>query len=306
MRLCAEQVLRQSIDATATAEFLATRTNGNPFFVEQLTKDLHERGLFVTTETEDGIAFKLVEQAQDAVPTSITAVLVSRLDRLTADIKGVVQTAAVIGREFDVPVLSEMLPEVLELQDKVDAAATRQIWQPTAALRYAFLHILLRDAAYDMQLRAHLRQLHQVAASAIEHLFAADLAVRWADLAYHYRHAENCRTRTLLRAPGRRTGRKPICQQRRHRLLTRTLELTPTAELAARYDIHLLREAVYDHLGARQPQADDLAALDDLAARLADSAAAGRGVVAACQLWRCRRRLRHRALAAIDHADPAG
>ena len=216
------------------------------------------------------MAFRLVEQAQDAVPTSITAVLISRLDRLTADIKGVVQTAAVIGREFDVPVLSEMLPEVLELQDKVDAAAIRQIWQPTAALRYAFLHILLRDAAYDMQLRARLRQLHQVAADALEHLFAEDLAVRWADLAYHYRRAELPeRERTYARLAGERAASQ-FANSDAIALLTRTLELTPTAEVAALYDIHLLREGVYDHLGARQPQAEDLAALDDLAARLAD------------------------------------
>lgn len=56
-------------------------------------------------------------------------------------------------------------------------------------MHYLFRHVLLRDAVYDMQLRARLRELHGRAAAAIEALFAGDLVPYYADLAYHWGQA---------------------------------------------------------------------------------------------------------------------
>ncbi len=57
-------------------------------------------------------------------------------------------------------------------------------------MRYLFRHVLLRDAVYNMQLRAHLRSIHSRAGAAIETLYATDLAPYYADLAYHYGQAQ--------------------------------------------------------------------------------------------------------------------
>jgi len=53
-------------------------------------------------------------------------------------------------------------------------------------MRYLFRHVLMRDAVYEIQLRARLRDLHRLAAEAIETLHADDLAPHYADLAYHF------------------------------------------------------------------------------------------------------------------------
>jgi tetratricopeptide (TPR) repeat protein len=65
------------------------------------------------------------------------------------------------------------------------------IWLALSDLRYLFRHTLMRDAAYDMQLQARLRELHALAGWAIELVYAADLGPHCADLAYHYRQAED-------------------------------------------------------------------------------------------------------------------
>jgi len=58
-------------------------------------------------------------------------------------------------------------------------------------MRYLFRHTLMRDAAYNMQLQARLRELHALAGEAIEQVYAADPGPHYADLAYHYGKAQN-------------------------------------------------------------------------------------------------------------------
>jgi class 3 adenylate cyclase/tetratricopeptide (TPR) repeat protein len=192
VRAMAGQVLGSELDGELAA-FLADKTNGNPFFVEQLALDLRERGLLSTTTipAHDGQEATQVTSLTDRirveeVPANINAVLVARLDRLAAQIKAIVQTAAVLGQEFEVWVLSRMLREDERLPVKVKQAEAEAIWSALNETRYLFKHALLRDAAYDMQLRARLRELHALAGAAIEQVYADDLAAHAAILAYHW------------------------------------------------------------------------------------------------------------------------
>ena len=65
-----------------------------------------------------------------------------------------------------------------------------RIWDALQELLYIFRHALLRDAAYQMQLSARRRELHQLAAKTMETLYAGNLAEKYADLAFHYEKAE--------------------------------------------------------------------------------------------------------------------
>ena len=78
------------------------------------------------------------------MPDGVAAVLIARLDRLTAQVRAVVQTAAVLGQEFEVPVLSEMLHDDAQLPAKLERAQAESIWQSLTELRYLFRHALLR------------------------------------------------------------------------------------------------------------------------------------------------------------------
>jgi class 3 adenylate cyclase/tetratricopeptide (TPR) repeat protein len=184
-RALAEQVLAGPI-SDALASFLSLKTEGNPLFVEQLTLDLRERAL-VRRDTHD---WDIVSRDVEAVPATINAVLIARLDRLAAQVKAVVQTAAVLGREFEVLILSRMLHNDLELPRKVQRAEEEMIWSALNQMRYIFRHTMMRDAAYDMQLQTRLRDLHALAAEVMTQVYAAELEPHYADLAYHYGKAE--------------------------------------------------------------------------------------------------------------------
>ncbi|GAB4518151.1 MAG: hypothetical protein OHK0046_25550 [Anaerolineae bacterium] len=266
IRELAEQVL----DAKVTDElaaFLNQRASGNPFFIEQLALDLRERGLLVNTRGR----MRLTEQIDIVeVPTSINTVLVARLDRLTAQVKSVVQTAAVLGQEFEIQVLSQMLRSERDLTDKIKRAEAYSIWLAISEIRYLFQHALMRDAAYDMQLRARLRELHLLAAQAIEEVYRYDLESHYADLAYHYSKAEQGHLeQRYSRLAGEQSALK-YAHVDATRYFTRALELTPETDLDGRFDLLMAREAVYTIQGMMAARLADLQALEALVAQLHD------------------------------------
>ena len=189
VKALAEQVLQHGVDESVV-HFLSEKTNGNPYFLEQLALDLKERRVFATTQTEAGPVLSVSEQQVEDVPTTIYAVLISRLDRLAAEVKHVVQTASVLGREFETAILSLMLPEERRLVDIVEAAQGESVWNQLPDARFLFRQALLRDASYHMQLRSRLREMHRLAGEAVEEIYADDLSGYYPDLAYHFERAE--------------------------------------------------------------------------------------------------------------------
>ncbi len=171
----------------AAAHILYAKTSGNPLFVEQLVQDLRERG--VLTAAEKG-RFALSTSELAEIPATIDAVLIARLDRLAPPIEEVVQTASVLGLEFETPILAAMATETDALPQLLRAAETERIWRGLSDQRYAFVQALLRDVAYHMQLGTRLRRLHRLAAQAYERLYASDLSPHYADLAYHFEKGE--------------------------------------------------------------------------------------------------------------------
>lgn len=169
IRVVADTVLHGAI-SDGLAHFVSERVEGNPFFAEQIVLDLKERDGLVEI---DGV-WEIRPDTAAEVPSNVNAVLIARLDRLTAQVKEVVQTAAVLGREFEVTVLSRMLretnmPAILE-------AEREAIWSALDDLRYLFRHALLRDAAYQMQAQERLKVLHRIAAETMESLHPDDVS----------------------------------------------------------------------------------------------------------------------------------
>lgn len=181
----ASQVLGQPA-APALVALLVGRAEGNPFFAQQILLFLRETGLL--TASPGGLA-PAGGATADAVPLDVRAVLVARIDRLAAEVRRVVQTAAVLGREFELHLLAAMLSDERQLSRRVADAENAAVWTPLSELRYLFRHALLRDAAYQMQLVAARRSLHRLAGEAIETLHAADLTPHYGQLAYHFGQA---------------------------------------------------------------------------------------------------------------------
>jgi len=147
---------------------IVERTDGVPLFVEELTKSVLESGLLREEADRyvlDGALPRL------AIPTSLHASLLARLDRL-ASVRHVAQIGAAIGREFSYELLRTVsrLPE-----DELQAALARlvaselvfQRGRPPDAV-YAFKHALVQDAAHSSLLRSTRQQLHAQIAEALE------------------------------------------------------------------------------------------------------------------------------------------
>lgn len=176
-------------------EQLLRHTNSNPFYVEQVLEYCVERNLL---RQENGVWHVTAEDID--LSGSIQSILTARIDRLSTLARETVKAAAVIGREFEVPVLNEVMIHQEDflraegnsqtlLQEQIKTGERGQIWHALTELRYIFRHSLLREAAYNMQLRSRLSQLHALIAQAIEQLHTADLQERYADLAFHYEQA---------------------------------------------------------------------------------------------------------------------
>ncbi len=179
------------------AIYIQSRAEGNPFFTEQFCLYLKEKGIIRICHGQ----YDLVEEPA-VIPADINMILVSRIDRLTPELREIVQIASVFGRGFELRILTAVVkllqgvspqPETLighhEIRDLVAQVEDERIWLALSTLNYIFSHSLLRDAAYDMQLRARLRALHRLAGDAIAGINPEDETV-FADCAYHYQQAE--------------------------------------------------------------------------------------------------------------------
>src|SRR5262245_14358535 len=173
------------------------KSAGNPFFIEEIVRDLVETGTLVGTKG----ALRLVRPVNElAVPASVQAVLAARIDRLPEREKQVLQIASVIGKTFPELVLAGVVAGV----DARSALTASEIAPALAALseaelvyeeavyperEYAFKHPLTQQVAYESLLREQRRRTHISVAQVLETLDPAKLDERAALLAYHWEAA---------------------------------------------------------------------------------------------------------------------
>jgi predicted ATPase/class 3 adenylate cyclase len=168
---------------------IADHSDGVPLFVEELTKSVLESGL-LREERDRYVLDRALPPF--AIPTTLNASLLARLDRL-ASVRQVAQIGAVIGREFSYPLLRTVsgLPEDDLQTSLARLVASELVFQrgtPPDAL-YSFKHILVQDAAYGTLLRSTRQQLHARIAEALEAQSPELMESRPELLAQHYAEA---------------------------------------------------------------------------------------------------------------------
>jgi predicted ATPase/class 3 adenylate cyclase len=246
---------------------LLKRSEGNPYFVDQIIRYLQEENFLETSNKGWALVKRLRD---DFLPGDIRSLLVARLDQLAREVKECIQTASILGREFEILVLSEMLHEDQNVQVYVGEAEKAAIWAPLNEIRYIFSHGLLRDAAYEMQMQSRRQQLHHLAVEALESLYAEELKTRYAELAYHSAQADlrskACHYYTLA-------GESAAEQYQNRQAIeyfTSALAFTPPEDLTAQFDLLAARVELFNRRADRASQFNDLDALDKLARRLGD------------------------------------
>jgi predicted ATPase/class 3 adenylate cyclase len=164
---------------------IVERTDGVPLYVEELTKTVLESGLL---RERDGHYVLDRPLPALAIPTSLQASLMARLDRL-APARQMAQIGAAIGRQFSYELARavSLLPDG-ELQEALDRlVASELIFRRGTPPRaeYIFKHALVQDAAYSTMLRPRRRQLHVRIAEALEQRGGSEPEV----LAHHFTEA---------------------------------------------------------------------------------------------------------------------
>ncbi len=148
---------------------IADRAAGNPFFVEEIVRDLAERGVL---RGEPGAYQRSGDVADVDVPATLQATIGARIDRLGASAKRTLNAAAVIGARFDTELLAALIPDV-DVAPLIEAELVAQVRFAPGA-EYAFRHPLIRTVAYESQLKSVRAQLHRWLAAAIEARGSAD------------------------------------------------------------------------------------------------------------------------------------
>jgi adenylate cyclase len=167
--------------------YVAERAGGNPFFVEELLRALEETGGLLG---HNG-SMSLAPGIADRLPSTLTEVLLARLDRLEGQARSTAQVASVIGRSFAVRLLAHVMErDQTALEAPLSALQQAEIAFPKRGedLEYVFKHVTMREVAYNTLVQKRRQELHLRTATAIASLYPSDEYVEI--VAYHYGKTE--------------------------------------------------------------------------------------------------------------------
>ena len=166
------------VPSDALAVRISGVTGGNPFFVGEIVRELAARGRL--TSVEDSVALPL--------PEEVRAVIRWRVDDLSPEATILLQIAAVIGREFDLRVISAAT--TLTPDRRIDALTETEragaiVERHDAPGTYVFAHDLLRETVYGDIPAAHRMELHRIVGGVLEDLFRDEPVPHLAEIAHH-------------------------------------------------------------------------------------------------------------------------
>lgn len=162
------------------------KTGGNPFFVEEMVRELRDRGELIR-KGERYILQRPIEHLD--IPGTVQGVLAARMDRLSEDLKRTMQVASVIGRDFAYKILRSIMELGGELRTHLTNLVGIEVLYEKALypeLEYIFKHALTQEVAYESLLKQRRREIHGRIARAIEEIYADRLEQHYELLAHHW------------------------------------------------------------------------------------------------------------------------
>ncbi len=149
--------------------FVVTRAGGNPLFVEEIVRSLVSEGVL----TRDGDRWACAAACEPAsVPPTLHGLLLSRIDRLPAETRRLLQEAAVLGEVFEEPLLRAIASNTATveaaLERLIESDLIRQAGHGSEGNRYSFTHALVREVVYQNLLLSRRTELHERVGCALE------------------------------------------------------------------------------------------------------------------------------------------
>ncbi len=174
-------------EGLAFAEVVQRETSGNPFFLGEVLRHLAETGALYE---RDGRWVSDLRPEEAGIPEGIREVVGRRLSRLGDDVETVLRSAAVIGYEFDVDLLADVVGRDAEdVLDALDVAARANLVIEVGVDRHRFAHALVRETLHGELSSSRRARQHRRVAEALEARHADDLDAVVAELATHWAEA---------------------------------------------------------------------------------------------------------------------
>jgi class 3 adenylate cyclase/predicted ATPase len=192
-------LLGESVGATgrsplhALKQLILEKTQGTPFFMEEIVQELIEQEVLVRDAVGAHSCAPLPTELH--IPPTVQGILVARIDRLAPDEKALLQQLAVIGRQFPMSLIRQVLTQSEADLYRLLASLQRKEFlyeQPAfPESEYIFKHALTQEVAYGTVLQEQKKLLHERTGQALEALYTATLPEHYSDLAHHYQRSSN-------------------------------------------------------------------------------------------------------------------
>ncbi|MEM5318271.1 adenylate/guanylate cyclase domain-containing protein [Paraburkholderia sp. JHI869] len=173
-------------------ERILEKTEGNPFFMEEVVQTLVEEGALLG---ESGHCRITKTPAELHIPTTVHGVLAARMDRLPIAEKTLLQHLAIVGKEFPWSLIRQVVEqsedELRRLLSRLTAAEFIYERPAFPEVEYTFKHALTQEVAASSLLSEQRSLLHERTARAIEALYAGRLNEHCSELAHHYSLSSN-------------------------------------------------------------------------------------------------------------------
>ena len=179
-----DSLLGKDTSLQSLKQLVITKTEGNPFFTEEIVQALFDQGAL-----ERNGAVKLIKPlAQVRLPPTVQSMLGARIDALSSSHKELLQTLAVIGREFALSLVGQVTgrpdEELAEMLRSLQGGEF--IYElPAAAPEYSFKHALTQEVAYSSVLIERRKRLHLSVAQGLEALHGEQLSDHYSELIHH-------------------------------------------------------------------------------------------------------------------------
>ena len=176
-------------------ELIRSKSEGHPFFAEELAYALRDSGVLIVEGETCHLASGRKDLNSVTLPDNLEAVITSRIDGLNPSQQLTLKVASVIGRIFTFRVLQAIhpieadKPALKQYLDALTRLSLTLIESQTPDLAYLFKHAMTQEVAYNLMIHSQRRQLHQAVAEWIEGSYEHEIASYYALLAYHWTHA---------------------------------------------------------------------------------------------------------------------
>lgn len=268
------------------------RAGGNPLFVEECLRFLEHQQKLVVNLDNNLVQFTppTEEEAQALLPNSLEGLLLARIDQLSPHLQLVLKVAAVLGRSFPYPPLHATLRQHTQWLDHMVREQTTALVQEGFTepdlqgdeVSYWFKNVITQEVTYRSLLHQQRRDLHRYVAEWYESTYGTPAeepttstisypqipSIHCSLLAYHWKQAEEPERELHYMQEAIQYALSCSAYSEAMQGIERALELVHKDDVSTQLSLHLQREELYNNLGLRNEQLQELERLANLAATL--------------------------------------